>query len=96
LLHFWIPIAPDILQSPAQDSVEGKFVLQTLRSIRKRLEHFQPLAEMTDGLSMCCALAGSLTGSLPVGNSLGAETCFRVVMPQQFGLGLGSLGKLLY
>src|SRR6266446_5481987 len=93
LLHFRIPIALDVLQSPAQESVEGEFVLQTRRGIRKRLQHFQSLGEVTYGLSIGRTLAGSLARPLPVLHGLLAETRLGVVMRHQLRLRLRNVGK---
>src|SRR2546430_16383910 len=83
LLHFRIPIAFDVLQNPAQDRVEGEFVLQTLRGIRKLLKHFQSFGEVTDGLSICRTFTGSLARPLPVLHSLLDTLRLGVVMRYQ-------------
>src|SRR5262249_33714676 len=89
-----MPIALGILQNLGQESLQGEFALKTLGGLRERLQHFQSPGEVTNGLGVCRVLVGPLARTLPIIYSLRAEAGFRVMMRQQFRLGLDSLGKL--
>ena len=71
------------------------FALETLRCLRQRLEQLPALDG--DGL-MASTWAerwtGSLTSLMPIANRLFSETCFRIVMRQQFWLCLSGLREL--
>jgi hypothetical protein len=49
---------------------------------------------MTDGFDLGGALDGAFTSFVPVGDRLLRQSCFSVVMRQQFWLGLSGLWEL--
>src|SRR5262249_14090476 len=67
-----------------------------LQSVRQGLEQLQSGGEVTDGFGMSRALARSLPGLLPIRDGLLDDTCLRVVMREEFGLGFSDLRKALF
>ena len=54
----------------------------------------QTLSEVRDRFRIGRALDSALAGAMPVGNSLRSKPRLRVVLGQQFRLGLADVGKL--
>src|SRR5215813_8214228 len=81
-------------QGGAKPDLQGELALRTLRGVREGREHFQPLREVCDRLHMGRMLDGALACFEPVSDGWLTETRLRVVMCEQFGLRLSSLGKL--
>jgi hypothetical protein len=73
--------------------LQGEFLLRPLGGVRESREQLQPVAEMADRFHVGRALEGALAGALPVGNSLRHRTGLRIMMRQQFGLGLAAFGE---
>lgn len=88
-------MAPDHHQRRGEGQLQREFLPGTLRSCWEGLVHLQPFREVIDRLDVGRALDGTLTGPLPVWNSLRHHACCRVVMRQPFGLEGGDRRKPL-
>ena len=64
-------------------------------SLWQALEHLQPLAAVRHGYHIGGLGTTALACPLPVPYGLCPKARLRVVLGQQFGLGLGGFGKLL-
>ena len=93
--HFWSPIAFHSKMWCTKGELEAEFLLSTCWCIWQRLEDLQPSSIVSDGFQVGRARYCPLPCLLPVLDGLFAQPCLRVVMRQQLGLGLGSLGKAL-
>src|SRR5438128_8701854 len=95
LLNFWSGIALAGDQRRAKRGLQLQFLLGTRRSVRQRLEHLQPLPEMTDGFHVRRALDGAMAGPLPVTHGPIGEPRLGEVIREYLGLRLDGLGKSL-
>src|SRR5262249_26888267 len=87
-------LALDRHQDRAQSRLQDELVLGALRGVWQGRENLEPPGEMVHCFQVRRALEGPLAGLLPVGEGLRQQAGFRIVMRQQFGLGLHRLWKL--
>ncbi len=73
---------------------EVQLVLVARRRLGHGGQHLQPRGEVLARFGIRRARDGALPGLVPVGQGLGLEARFRVVVSQQFGLRSRGLGKL--
>ena len=69
---------------------------RTLRGLWQGLEQPIPVVKWVIASRWAERSLACWPALLPIANRLCNETCFRVVMRQQFGLGLGGLWKLCF
>ena len=72
---------------------EVQLALGARGSVRQCFEHLQPLRAVRNRFHIGRALAGSLPGLLPIGNRLGNQSRFGVVMGDQLRLSSRGVGK---
>src|SRR5689334_16109776 len=73
--------------------MQSELVLRTFWRLREALEQFYPFPEMAYCFQIGRPLARSFPRLLPIENGPVCEPGFRVMIRQQFRLGLGNLGK---
>jgi hypothetical protein len=95
VFDFWSRPALERHQCRPQGHLQIKLLLGALGRVGQGVEHFQALAQMTDRFHIGGLRERSLPGPLPVDHGLDQQAGFRIVMHQQFGLGLGDLWKAL-
>ena len=84
--YFWGREALGGHQDRPQVSLQVQFLRDTLRGVRKCLEHLQPLGEVGNRLHVRRALNGSLPRLLPVRDRLRDQPRLGVMMCQQLRL----------
>src|SRR5262249_47631235 len=78
LFDFWRGMTFSNDQCGTQRSLQCKFLLSTLGSIRQRLEECQSFSKVPDRLDVSRALGSFLPCLLPIGNSLSNESSLGV------------------
>jgi hypothetical protein len=82
-------------QCRPQSKLQDELLLGPRRGLGEHGQQRQTLGQMLDRFRVGRALTGLLSGPLPVCHGWHREAGFRVMMAQQFRLGLGRLWKSL-